>query len=246
MELLRYTIPYLDILISRKRNNITTTVYRKSTCNGIYLNLNAFAPATWKRVTLKTLVERVYVICSTDQRLEKELKYLEKAFHEKNNYPKHMLVLPYQGKKGNFIIKSMRKRFKSLLPQYIVPTAVFAGSKLSSKLQVKDRTIFSHNDDIIYHGNCPENYCPNNCIGETARRISERVLDHTGKGINSHLYKHSFETGHQTLEISDYRIIRNEYGNNWKKGKIAEALLIKELKPALNKQDKSIPLKLFN
>ena len=163
MELPRYTIPYLDILISRKRNNITTTVYRKSTCNGIYLNLNAFAPATWKRVTLKTLVERAYVICSTDQRLERELKYLEKAFHQKNNYPKyvvkqildrafeehsqknviyttldeqneaehttekkHVLVLPYQGKKGNFIIKSMRKRFKSLLPQYIVPTAVFA------------------------------------------------------------------------------------------------------------------------
>ena len=77
----------MDILISRKRNNITTTVYRKSTCNDIYLNLNAFAPATWKRVTLKTLVERAYVICSTDQLLERELKYLEKAFHEKSNYP---------------------------------------------------------------------------------------------------------------------------------------------------------------
>ena len=26
---------------------------------------------------------------------------------------------------------------------------------------------------------------------------------HTRKYINSHLYKHSIETGHQTLEISD-------------------------------------------
>ena len=32
------TILFLDILISRKRSNITTTVYRKSTCNDIYLN----------------------------------------------------------------------------------------------------------------------------------------------------------------------------------------------------------------
>ena len=72
------------------------------------------------------------------------------------------------------------------------------------------------------------------------------MLDSTGKDINSHLYKYSIETGHQTLEINDYRIIGNEYGNNWKKRKIAEALLIKELKPTLNKQDKSIPLKLFN
>ena len=146
---------------------------------------------------------------------------------------KHTLVLPYKGKKRDFIIKSMKKRFRNLLPRYIVPKIVFKGSKLSWKFQVEDRTIFSHNHDIIYHGTCPENgYPPYNYVGQTARRISERVLDHTGKYINSHLYKHSIETGHQTLEISDYRL--------------AEVLLIKELKPTLNKQDKLIPLKLFN
>ena len=74
------TIPFLDIWISRKRNDITTTVYQKSTCSDIYLDWNAFAPATWKRGTLKTLVERAYVICSTDQLLEGESKYLEKVF----------------------------------------------------------------------------------------------------------------------------------------------------------------------
>ena len=118
----------------------------------------------------------------------------------------------------------------NLFPQWLVPTVVFTGSKLSSKFQVKDRAIFSHNHDIIYHGSSPENVCPDNYIGETARRISERVLDHTGKDINSHLYKHSIETGHQTLEVNNYRIIGNGYGNDWKKRKIAEALLIKELK----------------
>ena len=33
-------IPFLNILISRKRNDMRTTVYRKSTCNDIYLNWN--------------------------------------------------------------------------------------------------------------------------------------------------------------------------------------------------------------
>ena len=75
-----------------------------------------------------------------------------------------------------------------MLPQCIVPKVVFTGSKLSSKFQVKDRTIFSHNHDIIYQGNWPENGFPDNYVGETARRISERVLDHTGKDINSHLF----------------------------------------------------------
>ena len=82
----------MDILISRKRN-ITKIVYRKSTCNDIYLNWNGFAPPLWKRGTLKTLVERACIICSTDQLLETELKYLEKVFHEKNNYPKYIVKL---------------------------------------------------------------------------------------------------------------------------------------------------------
>ena len=118
-----------------------------------------------------------------------------------------MLVLPYQGKKGDFIIKSMKKRFRNLLPQCVVSKVVVTGNKFT-------RTTFSHNHDIIYHGNCLENGYPDNYVEETARRISERVFDHTGKDINSHLYKYSIETGHQALEISDYRIIGNTYENN--------------------------------
>ena len=45
------------------------------------------------------------------------------------------------------------------------------------------------------------------------------MLDHTGKDIKSNIYKHSIEKGHQTLEMNDYRIIRNGYRNNWKKNK---------------------------
>ena len=61
----------MDILISRKRNYITTTVYRKSSYNDIYLNWNSFARTIWKRGALKTLVELAYVICSADQLLER-------------------------------------------------------------------------------------------------------------------------------------------------------------------------------
>ena len=31
------------------------------------------------------------ICCSTDKLLERELKYLEKVFHEKNNYPKYIV-----------------------------------------------------------------------------------------------------------------------------------------------------------
>ena len=79
------TIPFLDILISQRKKDIPTTVYRTSTCNDVYLNWNASAPATWKRGDIETLVERAHVICSTHQLLERELKYIEKVFNEKKN-----------------------------------------------------------------------------------------------------------------------------------------------------------------
>ena len=61
-----------------------------------------------------------------------------------------------------------------MLPQCTVSKAVFIDSKLSSKFQMKGGTIFTHNHDIIYHGNCPENGFSDNYVGDTARRISER------------------------------------------------------------------------
>ena len=55
------------------------------------LQAKTFSPDTWKRGTLKTLVERAYIVYSTEDFLDKELKYLEKAFHENNNYPKYVI-----------------------------------------------------------------------------------------------------------------------------------------------------------
>ena len=55
------------------------------------MNWNALAPHTWKRGTLKTLVECIYIVCSTEDFLDKELKYLEKVFHENNDYPKYII-----------------------------------------------------------------------------------------------------------------------------------------------------------
>ena len=64
--------------------------------------------------------------------------------------------------------------------------------------------------------------------------------------IISHLMKHSIESGHKPLEAVNYKIIVTGYRNNTMKRKLSEALFIKELKPTLNKQEKSLPLKLFN
>ena len=98
--------------------------------------------------------------------------------------------------------------------------------------------------DIVNHGTCPETDFPESYIGETYI-ISERVKDHAGKDVHSHLFKHAVESGHEILDFTKC-FIQKESWNNTSKRKTVEALLIKEMKPTLNRQDRSIALKLFN
>ena len=46
--------------------------------------------------------------------------------------------------------------------------------------------------------------------------------------------------------MNNYKIIEKGYRNNVRKRKVAEALLIKEMKPTLNNKDNLVELKLFN
>ena len=97
---------------------------------------------------MKTLVECAHIVRSIEDFLHKKLIYLEKVFHENNNYPKYVIkqilkqsldehnkqeldmastnlnlndaveernvneekLVPYQSKKGDFVITYMKKR----------------------------------------------------------------------------------------------------------------------------------------
>ena len=45
------------------------------------------APVNWKEGTLRTLVNRAYLVCSNKELLHKELVYLKLVFLKKNDYP---------------------------------------------------------------------------------------------------------------------------------------------------------------
>ena len=158
-----------------------------------------------------------------------------------------MLLVPYQGKKGDYVINPMKKIMKCLLPTNIVTKMAYVGNKLGTSFCVKDVTKFKHNHDIIYQDRCPEIACNDRYLGETDCKISERVLDHAGRDQNSHLFKDSIESEHAVLDMNNYnKIIEKRYKNIVRKRKIAEALLIKKMKPTLNKEGNSVELKLFN
>ena len=64
-------------------------------------------------------------------------------------------------------------------------------------------------------------------IGESARRVIERVNDHGGRDTKSHVLKHSSEKEHVKVTSDKFKIIGTHFKSNKRKRKIAETLLIK-------------------
>ena len=139
--------------------------------------------------TLKVLINRAYTLCSTDYHLKEELRYLEKVFVERNNYPRWLVKqmmkkvldeqtnrnvpnvtinlpnedsrrsikapligLPYKGKQGENVIRSLRNTLDKILPQ-AVEKFIYTGTKLSTKFQIKDKTKDEHKHDLVYYEN---------------------------------------------------------------------------------------------
>ena len=72
------------------------------------------------------------------------------------------------------------------------------------------------------------------------------MKEHNDRDTSSHIFKHYVAADHQFASCDNLTIVDRNYSNNERKRKIAEALLIKNLKASLNVQEKSVALKLFN
>ena len=75
-------LPFLNVHLERNGEGIMFSVYRKLTSNDAYGNWCSFSPESFKRGTLKSLIDCVYLKYSSDKILEKESKYVGKVFCE--------------------------------------------------------------------------------------------------------------------------------------------------------------------
>ena len=143
-------------------------------------------------------------------------------------------------------MKSFKKEMRKMLSSNVKPRIVSTSRKVGTSFQSKDEIKMKHKHDIVDRNECPEEQCNKNYIGKTWRRITERIINHAGRDSKSYVYKHYIETGHRSPDINYFEIIGGNFRKNLFKRKIAEALLVKQWKPTLNKQEKAIELKLFN
>ena len=81
----------------------------------------------------------------------------------------HMLVLPYKGKRGQKIIRSIHKAVKKILHSNHVTQNVYKSKKIGSYFNIKDSTKLDHEHDLTYFTQCPGVNCRETYEGEKAR-----------------------------------------------------------------------------
>ena len=185
------TLPFLDCLIKRdNEGRLQTKVYRKKTHTGQYMHYTSNQPEHVKIGTIKTLVRRAKIVCSTEESLTDELDYIKKTMRL-NGYPEKLITktikqtLSYNSKSKNsqnleapklFIPyeKGISEQLKRVANKYGLEVIFRRSLSLKSKLQTNpfksDSTC-----GVVYKVTCS---CCKKYFGETGRTAEEKIKEH--------------------------------------------------------------------
>ena len=204
------SIPFLDVLVTHKDHSIVTSLYRKPTHTGLYMLWDSNQNRRYKLGLVKTLVIRIYRICSSKEIIEKELDVLRVTLND-NGYPPHIVrrgiaegealirtmsnnkkdmdkdkktiffTMKYYGQESVIFASRVKKSIKKLLPNLTVQFAF--------KKHISIKSIFlpilKGKDEKKKEKNLvysiPCKDCQKTYIGETARMKDTRMKEHKAK-----------------------------------------------------------------
>ena len=134
-------------------------------------------PISWIRETLKTLVERAYLICSTPSLLEKELTHIRTVFRNTNGHP-------------NWIMDQIFKQAKAVQRDPVPNSNV---SNENEAARTSNQTIVEKHDDKKYLLMIPYQGGKREQVIESVRKTVKRLLSSnikvqvsfTGNKLNS-------------------------------------------------------------
>ena len=241
-----------------KRDNegrLQTKVYRKKTHTGQYLHYTSNQPEHVKIGTIKTLVRRAQIVCSTEESLADEFDYIKKTMRL-NGYPEKLITktieqtLSFNSRSKNnqnleapklFIPyeKEISEQLKRVANKYGLEVIFRRSLSLKSKLQTNPFKTDS-TCGVVYKITCS---CCKKYVGETGRTIEERIKEHQADVNNKRsvekitgLSQHLRESRH-TPNWKEIEILARE--NNIVKRKFKESVAISQEKKdkLLNKKE---------
>jgi hypothetical protein len=258
----RGKLPFLDTCVIRKVDKYTTTIYRKKTFTGVYLNWSSLTSRRYKISLIRCLAERVWRICSDEKERLVEINKL-KVILERNDYPldiidrtlnlfienkakpklvvegpqplKRFLKLPYVSGKCEDYARRLKHLVNKNLPQVEFNVAFQAPMTIGKLFPFKDNIKKAEERSlVVYSLKCS---CGHEYIGKTSRILAHRLKEHqTDKtsACKQHVDANKGKNPKCQIDFEKVEILDTADSDN--KLKIKELLHILDREPELNKQ----------
>ena len=220
------TLAYLDLSIYRKNNRFVTSIYRKPTFSGVFINFSSFIPLHYKHSLILSLLHRCFRLCSDLEKFHHEVDQLKVIFR-RNGYPNkvvdfcirnfinkifqvkeavatvpkkpYLVLLPFLGTLSLQIRTKIEKSLTEILP-HCDPKVIFRSTRrLSNCFSFKDRLPKSLLSGLVYKFKCSD--CNVTYYGKTKRHFKVRISEHLGV---SPLTEKRVKPGYQSTVIFDH------------------------------------------
>ena len=106
------SLPFLDVLISRIKEGLTTAVYHKPKFSGVYSNFNNFIADEYKDGLIFALLFRIFRIVSDFSKFHEKVNYLKEVL-KNNSFPTNLV--------DKFVKIFLNKQFSQKILEYTVP-----------------------------------------------------------------------------------------------------------------------------
>ncbi|XP_050510634.1 uncharacterized protein LOC126887260 [Diabrotica virgifera virgifera] len=241
------SLPFLDVLISKKDIGYETQVYRKPTHTNRYLNYKSNHNINVKKGIIKSLYDRAKITCSNENSflaekqlltsvllkndyplsfINKELSRLDRM--EQNNLERDPTTFTRNNTRKISIpyIKGLSEKLKTIGNKFNISTTFKTTNTLRSILsKTKPNNDQERTKNCIYKIPCE---CEQFYLGETSRPLDVRISEHQSYIKNreferSQICQHAWDNEHR-VQWRDSSIVLKE--SDSKKRKIKEAALI--------------------
>ena len=183
-------LPFLDVLLERcDDGSLSTSVYRKSTHTGRYLDFASHHPPMHKKAVVKTLFSRAKSLSSC-AKLHEECCHITEVLSA-NHYPRKFIDRAYRAhprpkpsddssfKKTVLIpyIGGLSEAIQHFLAEVDIRVVFRPLSTLRQQLvHPKDDTPTTKKSNVVYSIPCTT--CPAVYIGQTSRTLNTRINEH--------------------------------------------------------------------
>ncbi len=235
-------------------------MYRKPTATGVYLNWTSLTARKYKIGLIRTLLDRIWRICSRIEDREEEITRLREVL-SKNEYPalvvnneinkfrhrkqqqvvstkppktyecKRFIVLPFVQRKAETFAEKLKKLVETNYPQVDFNIAFTAPRTIGDLFPYKDNIKNVEDKSmVVYRIKCKQ--CEADYIGKTERILYWRIQEHR-KQKSSACHEHHLSTGHE-MDYENIEVI--DQASSDFKIRVKELLHILKRQLTLNKQ----------